>query len=226
MSVNAKVIAVMRGVKSIEKSQRNQTQKFNYRGIDDLYNAIYPLMCEQGLCLLVLDEELIETEAVTTESTYNGQTKKKTTVGRVYKYCVSFVDEAGDKTEPEYFHGEGLDFGDKATSKCHQQALKYWMIRKFMLPTKEQDADGEGYERVSNEKGPKPSPELDIRTITKPASQISNAETFLNLSEKVAKAKGVKGPELMKQLGVKDWRNPTKAEYEVMKKLAFSMEDK
>ena len=36
----------------ITKANRNQQQGYNFRGIDDVYNVISPLLAEHGLCIL------------------------------------------------------------------------------------------------------------------------------------------------------------------------------
>ena len=36
----------------ITKDRRNQQQGYNFRGIDDVFNALSPLLARHGLCIL------------------------------------------------------------------------------------------------------------------------------------------------------------------------------
>ena len=44
--------AIMAGVGAIDKSQKNQTQGFMYRGIDDFMNALHKLFADNKVILL------------------------------------------------------------------------------------------------------------------------------------------------------------------------------
>ena len=35
----------------IQKNQQNQQQRYNFRGIDDIYNALGPKLAEFGVCI-------------------------------------------------------------------------------------------------------------------------------------------------------------------------------
>jgi hypothetical protein len=45
---------------------------------------------------------------------------------------------------------EGIDYGDKATSKAMSMALKYALFQTLMIPTEEADPDAQTYE-ISSE---------------------------------------------------------------------------
>ena len=47
--IHEKIIAVMADSDAISKDRRNQQQGFNFRGIDDVYNALHPLLAKHGV---------------------------------------------------------------------------------------------------------------------------------------------------------------------------------
>ena len=59
----------------IGKDRRNDQQNYAFRGIDDVYNALAPLLAEHQLCVLprMLTREVTERRSV---KTYNGQSKE------------------------------------------------------------------------------------------------------------------------------------------------------
>lgn len=189
---------VMQDIKAIGKDQQNTHQRYNYRGIDDLYNALQPILAKHGIHVCVFDEELVDTERT--------QSNGKYTVGRCYKYTMGFAADDGSISEPESFHGEAMDFGDKATSKAQSMAMKYWLLRKFMIPTEEQDPDGQTYERG---------------VVVQTEQQVDPKVAYIQFCKKIVE-RGDK--EKLQKLGIKDKSNPTAAEMAAVKKLYFTAE--
>lgn len=120
----------------ISKDRRNQQQGYQFRGIDDVYNALSPLLAENGLCIL---------PRMLSRSCEERQTAK----GGVLFYVTveaefDFVSaEDGSKHTVRTF-GEAMDSGDKATNKAMSAAYKYAAFQTFAIPTEgNPDADSE-----------------------------------------------------------------------------------
>jgi hypothetical protein len=118
----------------ISKSRKNQQQGYNFRGIDDIYNAVSPLLGQNGLCILprVLSRECTERQ------NKNGGALFSVTVDAEFDFVCS---EDGSKHTVKTF-GEAMDSADKATNKAMSAAYKYAVMQAFAIPTEgDNDAD-------------------------------------------------------------------------------------
>ena len=124
-------------VKGITKSRTNQQgATYKFRGIDDIFNTISPMLAEHGLCILprVLARECVE---------------RQTKAGGAIFYVTVEVEfdfvcaEDGSKHTVKTF-GEAMDTSDKATNKAMSAAYKYAALQAFAIPT-EGDNDTENH---------------------------------------------------------------------------------
>ena len=124
----------------ITKDRRNtQGTGYNFRGIDDVYNAIAPLLSEHGLCILprVLSRQCEE------RTSKNGGALFYVTVEAEFDFVSA---EDGSKHTVKTF-GEAMDSGDKATNKAMSAAYKYAAFQAFSIPTEsDNDADAHSHE--------------------------------------------------------------------------------
>lgn len=126
----------------ITKNRRNQQQGYNFRGIDDVYNAISPLMAKHGLCIL----PRILTRDVQERQTAKGGVLFYVTVEAEFDFVAS---EDGSKHTVRTF-GEAMDSGDKATNKAMSAAYKYAAFQAFAIPTEgDNDADAVTHDPVA-----------------------------------------------------------------------------
>ena len=124
-------------VGAISKSKKNQTQGFMYRGIDDVYNAVGPLLAKHG----VFSVPRCLNRSETTVETRNGGSMVRVIqelIFRFYAPDASFVDVG-----PIY--GEAMDSGDKATNKSNSIAHKYAFFMLLCIGT-EEDPDSVSHE--------------------------------------------------------------------------------
>jgi hypothetical protein len=140
-AVYTAIAAVMADIakEGISKSRSNQSQGYKFRGIDDVYNALAPILAKHHLCLVpqVLNREVVE------------RTNTKGTV-LFYVTCqVKFTlvsAEDGSSVEAVTY-GEAMDSGDKATNKAMSAAYKYMAMQTFCIPTEgDNDADATTHE--------------------------------------------------------------------------------
>lgn len=134
LSVHAAVAEVTRRVGHISKDrQATSGGTYKYRGIDDVLEALHPLLGEVGLLILPagVDEAVWETRATAGGGTLN--------VARI-KVRYLLVGPDGS-TLPAEVWGEGGDSGDKATQKAHSQSYKTMALQVFSIPTEQSAAD-------------------------------------------------------------------------------------
>lgn len=134
----------------ISKNNKNQTQGYKFRGIDDVYNALAPIMSKAGLVVLprVLSRECIERQ------TKNGGVLFYTTVEMEFDFVSSFD---GSKHVVKTF-GEAMDSADKSTNKAMSAAYKYACMQSFCIPT-EGDNDADAVTHAVAPSKPEPSAE-------------------------------------------------------------------
>ena len=132
-------------VLGITKNRRNQQGSgYNFRGIDDVYNTIAPLLSKHGLCILprVLSRECIE------RTSKSGGGLFYVTVDAEFDFVSA---EDGSKHTVKTF-GEAMDSGDKATNKAMSAAYKYACFQAFSIPTEaDNDADAHTHELKKSE---------------------------------------------------------------------------
>lgn len=123
----------------ISKDRENSFDKYKFRGIDDVFNALSPLLAKHGLCILprMLSREVVERES------QKGGALFYVTVEAEFDFVCA---EDGSKHTVRTF-GEAMDRGDKATNKAMSAAYKYAAFQAFAIPTEaDNDADAHTHE--------------------------------------------------------------------------------
>jgi len=140
----------------ISKSRKNQApgQSYNFRGIDEVYNTLAPMMADHGLCILprIVEHSLSE----------RGKTKNGAAIfSAVVTAEFDFVSADDGSIHVVRTMGEAMDSSDKATNKAMSAAYKYAALMTFAIPTEgDNDADAHTPEVVANE-GPQPISDAD-----------------------------------------------------------------
>ena len=127
----------------ITKDRRNQQQGYNFRGIDDVYNVLSPLLSEHGLCILprMLSRQCEERQ------TAKGGILFYVTVEAEFDFVCA---EDGSKHTIKTY-GEAMDSGDKATNKAMSSAYKYAAFQAFAIPTEgDNDADMQTHQGIQS----------------------------------------------------------------------------
>jgi hypothetical protein len=116
----------------IGKDRRNEQQGYAFRGIDDVYNALAPILADVGLCILpqVKSREVVE------RTSGNGRSLFYVNVDVDF----SFVSTKDGSCHVVSMPGEAMDSGDKATNKAMSAAYKYACLQTFCIPTLGADA--------------------------------------------------------------------------------------
>jgi len=129
----------------ITKGRKNQQQGYSFRGIDDVLNALSPVLADLGLCVLprMLSRECVERQ------TKSGGALFYVTVEAEFDFVCA---EDGSKHTIKTY-GEAMDSADKATNKAMSAAYKYAAILAFAIPTEgDNDADAHTHEVATSRK--------------------------------------------------------------------------
>jgi ERF superfamily protein len=118
----------------ISKDRKNQQQGYSFRGIDDVYNALAPMLAKHKLVIL----PRILSRSVTERETQKGGVLFNVVVEAEF----DFVSARDGSKHTARTYGEAMDSADKATNKAMSAAYKYAAFQSFCIPTEgENDAD-------------------------------------------------------------------------------------
>lgn len=113
--------------KNREAKDWNNKPMYAFRGIDDVYNVISPLLAEHHLCII---PRMVSRDCVERKST-KGAALFYVTIEAEFDFVSS---DDGSKHTARTF-GEAMDSGDKATNKAMSAAYKYACFQTFAIPT-------------------------------------------------------------------------------------------
>jgi hypothetical protein len=162
----------------IAKTRVNkQGDGYKFRGVDDVFNALSPLLSQHKLCIIPRMVERTTTE----RQSAKGNPLFFTVVTAEFDF-VSAVD--GSKHTARTI-GEAMDSGDKATNKAMSAAYKYAAFLTFCIPLEGMaDADETSQELAGGSIGLDPSRLVDLLAC------INEADTLEALKEAFAVAAG------------------------------------
>jgi hypothetical protein len=145
-AVSAELAAV-----GIKKNHKNQAQNFSFRGIDDVYNALAPVMARHGLVIL----PRVTARHCEERAGRNGGSLFYVTV----EVRFDFVSSHDGSKHEVITYGEAMDSGDKATNKAMSAAYKYAAFQAFCIPVEgDNDADAHTHEVAPRRPAPAPRP--------------------------------------------------------------------
>lgn len=130
----------------IGKDRRNTQQGYNFRGIDDVYNALCGVLASNRLLMLpfVVEQQREERQ------TAKGGLLNYTILTVDFK-LVSAIDGSSDTVR---MIGEAMDSADKSSNKAQSAAMKYAALQVFMIPTEaDNDADATTHEVAPRQQG-------------------------------------------------------------------------
>jgi len=160
------------GRAGIGKDRINEQQRYKFRGIDDIYNALNNELATANLCIIprVTEREIVERQ------NKSGGALFYVTIRAEYD-IVSAIDGSSHTASA---YGEAMDSADKATNKAMSAAYKYMAMQLFCIPTEgDNDADSTTHE-VAASFAPRPRPTPAARpqtngTIPTPVCDICGA---------------------------------------------------
>jgi len=144
------MVAIMKDIDAITKDRKNTSQGYTFRGIDDVYNSLHPILAKHGVfCTAQIEGEPKRED----KETKNGGALIYT----IINYKISFVADDGSSVS-SIIRGEGMDSGDKSSNKALSAAMKYACMLMFLIPTEDiEDADSESPETKGKTAPAKPA---------------------------------------------------------------------
>ena len=153
------MVLVMDEIEAIGKDKTNAQQGFKYRGIDQVYNDLHPLLAKHKIFTtpkVIANEREERTNTKGTTLFYSRVTMQ---------YAFWTVD--GSSVECSVI-GEGMDSGDKSTNKAMAIAHKYALLQTFCIPTEDMpDPDAQVHEVKPQYKTPSKAAEDEINAYKK-----------------------------------------------------------
>jgi len=136
---------VAKDIGAIGKNRRNDFHRFNFRGIDDVYNIVGPALHRHGVTAF---PQVLQAEEMPERTTKDGgaMLHVRLTVG------YTFVAVDGSRHDIVVV-ADAMDTGDKAVSKAMSMAYKTAMLQTLCIPVEgEPDPDAESPEVVSRDR--------------------------------------------------------------------------
>jgi hypothetical protein len=161
----------------ISKDRKNQQQGYNFRGIDDVYSALSPMLAARKLCIL---PRVIKRE----------QVERQTSKGGAIFYTTVHVEFDFVSAEDGSKHtiatvGEAMDSADKSSNKAMSAAFKYAAFQAFCIPTEgDNDADAHTHDVAAPARNTVPA---------MPDSEVADCLIALNECEDLESLKGIFG---------------------------------
>lgn len=213
LNVFQAISAVASDVGAVGKDGINQAQKFRFRGIDAVVNAVSPAMRRHGLVIFPVVESVKRGEAKTAK----GGTMN--TVEVIAGYVFTGPDGSSFTAKVP---GESFDSGDKATAKAMSVAFRTVLLQTFTLPTDESDPDAESYD-AHRQHIPRPQQNPDTYQQPRPsppaqapaANPAWTQENGQALEKRLYEAKG----DVSQLRTIWSWANGTGAPPEVLDRL-------
>jgi hypothetical protein len=121
-----KIMAYFAG-NPLKKTQTNVIQKYKFRGIDDVMNALSRKLVEESVIIVpvakskTMSERENKNQTLVTYASIEMEYSIRSLVDNSVVTCSMF--------------GEGMDTSDKATNKAASAAYKYMAIQLFCIPT-------------------------------------------------------------------------------------------
>lgn len=156
MNIFEKMAAITADLKTVAKNLDVSAGKSSYKAVSerDVLDAVKPLENKYKVYSYPHSRETLESEQLESESTYNGNTTKKTTFYTRIKTIYRFVN--AEKPE-EYIDmtvfSVGLDPQDKGDGKAMTYADKYALMKAYKISTGD-DPDQDGSEDTDYTKKP------------------------------------------------------------------------
>lgn len=128
----------------ISKDKNAGSGKFSYkfRGIDDVYNTLSPMLARHGIVVIPRFSE----REVTQKQGQNGILFYVSIKGEF-----DFISSKDGSKVSAITYGEAMDSGDKATNKAMSIAYKYACFQVFAIPTEgDNDPDAHIHQNVQD----------------------------------------------------------------------------
>jgi hypothetical protein len=166
-NIYAAMAAAMEEVQAVRKEGYNDSQRYNFRGIDQVVNAVGPIFRRHQILPIPHSSKATYRDVLTS----TGKPTREVTVEATYR----FYGPAGDFIEATV-PGESLDSGDKGTAKAMSVAYRIVLLQSLCIPTDDRDPDQDSYERAPEPPVTPPDPLVVARNAVASAWRANRGE--------------------------------------------------
>lgn len=132
LAIHRSLGEVMRAVTAIDKSQYNEQQKFRYRGVDDIMNALHGLFADAEIVIIPRELEF-QTSEIPMAPDRDGKARVMHRTLIHMEFTFMSTQDGSVVTADGW--GEGQDMADKGPYKAKSFALKSVLSQMFLIPT-------------------------------------------------------------------------------------------
>lgn len=148
--ISKRIGLVMADIGAIGKDRENQSQKYNFRGVDDVLNAVSPACVKHGIRVQITIHDYYS-EIRDFEDVYDGKVARKFQTRVTLRMRLEFIAPDGSSHVSEGM-GEAMDYqGDKATNKAMSAAFKYACFLGLVIPVQGVLDESEEDEKLPSE---------------------------------------------------------------------------
>lgn len=130
--IDEQICKVMAEVGAVGKTETNQVQRYKYRGIDAVMNALHPALVKHHV--FVAPEVISHEREQYARKNAKGEDSMLIYSVVTVKYHF-YADDGSEVTA--VVMGEAMDSGDKSMNKAMSAAYKYALFQLLCLPTEE-----------------------------------------------------------------------------------------
>lgn len=166
VTVYQKIAAVMAAIskEGIAKNRINEQQRYKFRGIDDVFNALSPILAAHRLLIL---PRVVKREQVERQTTKGGAIFYTTLT---VEFDFISADDGSKHTVTTI--GEAMDSADKSSNKAQSAAYKYAAFQAFAIPTEaDNDADASHHDVAPQDTGPTEAGQAVLQAIAEAATE-------------------------------------------------------
>lgn len=205
--INRQLAKIRLEAPAVGKTEKNQQQGFNFRGIEGVYNAISGIMAKHEV---VTSQEFLEDVVTSIKSS-------KGAAGVHVRQKIKFTFEAVDGSQyVTQAYGEAMDYGDKASNKALSIAHKYALVTTLCLPYSIDDPDIQSHDGHKSQQHPAQQQQQQ-----KPAA--TGAKPVSDKDKPLKDEKAKLAATLMQQLGLKNKEERLNKCQTIMKKTASKL---
>ena len=166
MNIFEKMSAITTELQTVAKNLTVGTGNNKYKAVSerDILDAVKPIEAKHGVYSYPVKRTVLESNLLESESSYNGQTTKKTTFMTRIETVYRFVNiEKPDEYIETTTFAEGIDPQDKGSGKAMTYADKYALMKAYKISTGD-DPDQTASEETRYTRT-KPAQTADYRTM-------------------------------------------------------------
>ena len=139
MNIFQKMAAITAELQTVAKNltvQQSKTASYKAVSERDILDAVKPLEAKHGVYSYPVKRTVLESNMLESESTYNGQTTKKTTFMTRIETVYRFVNiENPDEYIETTTFAEGIDAQDEGSGKAMTYSDKYALMKAYKIST-------------------------------------------------------------------------------------------